>query len=239
MKIKKIIIIVLVLMLTGCSATVNIDIDSNLKVNEKDIISFDNISTPNASMRSYINSFLNYYKPTISYKRYSYEVKEGGRKSKVIFKKSSDNMCDLISTGLFNNQLYDRIECTEDELYINVKSVGQNSFGKKQSEKEFDVDDVTINITLPVDVIENNADSVSKNKYTWYYDKQTSPSKELYFKISKSSVEENKAKIVKKQKIKSGVNTGIKIIIVVAVFVGILYLASRLYDKYKQNRIDY
>ena len=51
------------------------------------------------------------------------------------------------------------------------------------------IEDSTINVELPYKVIENNADSVDKNKniYTWYIDKDTKE-KEILLKYNSNDV---------------------------------------------------
>ena len=237
---KKILFILVLVILSGCSVNANININYDYTVDEKINIAFSNLAAVNYdSPKEYAKSYLDYYNPTINLKKYSYEVKEGNENSNVIFSKSTDSICDSINYSLFSQYLYDDIKCLEDEYYIEIKSSGEQLISQVQSKKVFNVEELVLNVELPVEAEENNADIVSENVYTWKYDQDTSVKKDIYLKINKSNLKSNKETIEKQKETKEMTE---KIFLVLSIFTIIailLIIILSFYKKYKNNKLEY
>ena len=111
------------------------------------------------------------------------------------------------------------------------------------SEKKFDVERVELNIKVPIPLEENNADNVSNNTYTWFFDENTDSNKSVYLKINKTLLE-NKNKEQKKNETKEKENKKtfslVKVILTVLIVFLILGIISySLYKKYKNNKLEY
>ena len=240
MKHKKIILILVIILLTGCKVNSNIEIDYNYNVKEKiDIIFSNSLAVNNSSPKRYAEDFLEYYKPVIDFKKYNFEITEEKDESYVTFSKDSKNICDNLNYNMFLPYLYKSIDCFEDDSYIILKSKGEQLISKPLSEKKFNVEEVSINIKFPIPLEENNADKVKDNTYTWNYDLNTDASKEIYLKLDKNKIIEKQQEVVKKEKTSNVLNkVGIVSLIVVIIII-ISFISYTLYKKYKSNQLDY
>lgn len=241
---KKILILLMLIILSGCTVKENININADGSVSEKTNISFDNEMAVNYDTPTkYAEDFLKYYNNAIELKNYSYDVSENKSNTDVVFNRKTAKLCDGIKYGLFVDNLYSDIECSEDDYYYIIKSNSQQLLSKPMSEKKFDVERVELNIKVPIPLEENNADNVSNNTYTWFFDENTDSNKSVYLKINKSSLE-NKNKVEKEQKtkeetIKKNVSN-IKIIgVIVVIFALLILIVYTLYKKYKNNKLEY
>lgn len=237
---KKLLLLFILIILSGCSVTSNISINENYNVEESTRISFDNSLAVNYySPKEYANEYIEYYLSAIKLKNYEYSLEEGSETSSVDFTKTSNDICKSINENLFSNHLYKTIKCSEDEEYFIIDSVGEQSISKPLSMKTFNAENVVINVKLPVLAEENNADIVNDKTYTWEFNKSTSSDKSIHLKISKTKVEEN-YKNVKKQEDKKNNGSIIGIIIfIIILIIGLLLVANILYKKYKENKLEY
>lgn len=237
---KKIIILIILLTLTGCTVNANVNIDYNGNLNEEIIINFKNKDAVNYNTPTeYATSFINYYDNAIRYKNYSYTISENKKDTNVIFSKKSNNICNAIKYSLFSQYLYNKIECIEDREYYTVRSIGDNLISKPLNEKKFDITEIDLNITVPGSLTENNADSVSKNTYTWFFNQNTMSSKSIYFKVSKNIMKQEKQKEESKIHNKKTINIWLKMFMVFISIFLLLLIGIILYKKYKNNRLEY
>ena len=241
---KKILILLMLIILSGCTVKENININADGSVSEKTNISFDNEMAVNYDTPTkYAEDFLKYYNNAIELKNYSYDVSENKSNTDVVFNRKTAKLCDGIKYGLFVDNLYSDIECSEDDYYYIIKSNSQQLLSKPMSEKKFDVERVELNIKVPIPLEENNADNVSNNTYTWFFDENTDSNKSVYLKINKTLLE-NKNKEQKKNETKEKENKKtfslVKVILTVLIVFLILGIISySLYKKYKNNKLDY
>lgn len=241
---KKILILLMLIILSGCTVKENININADGSVSEKTNISFDNEMAVNYDTPTkYAEDFLKYYNNAIELKNYSYDVSENKSNTDVVFNRKTVKLCDGIKYGLFVDNLYSDIECSEDDYYYIIKSNSQQLLSKPMSEKKFDVERVELNIKVPIPLEENNADNVSNNTYTWFFDENTDSNKSVYLKINKTLLE-NKNKEQKKNETKEKENKKtfslVKVILTVLIVFLILGIISySLYKKYKNNKLDY
>ncbi len=233
---KKYLLIFTMLILTGCSTTVNINMDDNYDTSEEVIVSFDNsLSESYDSVEEYADVYLDYYKNLIIARNYNYKVNIGKEKSNVTFTNSKTDVCNYVNNNLFSVYLYEKLRCTEDELYYIIESEGENSLSLPQNKKKFDIENLSINVKLPVEAEYSNADIVNDNTYTWKFDKYTGKEKSIYLKISKNVLKKNKNASEVKEKLFSV----FKILIIVGVIAGIIYAVIKAYNKNNQNNLEY
>lgn len=237
---KNIILLLVIFILSGCAVEANININYDSTVDEAIKIAFSNFLAVNYdSPEEYAKSYLDYYNSAINYRDYEYIISENSNESYVSFRKKNENICDSIKYSLFSQYLYETIECQEDEYYVVIQSSGDQLISKPQNQKVFNVEDVVLNIKLPISAEENNADYVRDYTYTWNYDEETPINKNIYLKINKTALEQNKLRIEKEQS-QNKTNNIFKIIIGIIVFVIVIIFAGfTLYKKYKNNQIEY
>lgn len=240
MKNKILCLLVLIIFLTGCSVNADITIADDMKISENVSIAFDNSLAENYhSPGQYASDFLDYYNSAISLKNYNYKIEEGSVKTSVNFDKKSKNICDNINYSLFSQYLYKNINCIEEDGYFIVKSEGNQLISIPQSKKKFNVENVVLNVKLPISAIENNADDINGNIYTWNFDENTNSDKSIYLKISKKSLEENKVTYEKKEQTSKTIKNVVSILVVLVILIIICIGANTLYKKYKENKLEY
>lgn len=170
MKNKKIILLILVtLLFSGCSVNYNLYINEDLSVNEK-IIATENsnslrIKTGDTSKVA-ANSFYELYK--IDGVKYSFSTVEKG-----------DNITGTTSTTFksleeyeeyFKSDIFNETNISKKDSYITI-DYKQDVPLSEYSSRSLIYDSIEVNIEVPFKVIENNADSVDGNKYTWNIEK--------------------------------------------------------------------
>lgn len=180
MKIKKLIIIILfLLILTGCTTKVNLEISDNI-VYEQIII--DDQTTPKTSFRNYIPVFnkdeivdthpdisepnISYYKKETKdnkiYYSYAYRLNEYNNSKTMKNFFSSSAIVSSERTGIM--ELY----TSSDGIYV---------FDKYPSLSRLE-----INIKTALEVEESNADNVSGNTYTWVFT-PSNKNKSIYLRM--------------------------------------------------------
>lgn len=236
---KKILFCIIILILTGCTAEVNINVDVNDKVNEDVKIFFLNSSSSKYEKpKDYAQNYLDYYESAIDYKKYNYEITEGKTESFVMFNKQSDGFCQSIENNLFSQHLYKNITCDEDEFYITIKSVGEQLIAQPMSKKAFNIEKVRLSLNLPVNAEENNADILNKNTYIWEFDELSSPSKSIYIKINKELLKQKKQDVENQIKKEKFVNSATVIVIILGIIGTISIISYLVYKKAKSNRLE-
>jgi len=237
---KYLILIISILILTGCSATVNINVDDYYDTTEETIISFNNSQAVNYDgVEDYVNTYLDFYKSAIELRNYKYSLNEGKNNSSVIFTKEKEDICAYVNNNMFSVYLYNVLRCTEDNDYYVIRSEGVNSVSQPLNKKKFNIENLTINVTLPIRAYENNADFIDNNMYTWKYDLNTNENKSIYLKISKKELSENKHRVETKDKIFNGAKITLILIVILLIVVGSTFVGIKLYRRYKQNKLEY
>lgn len=240
-KIIKTIIIGLVFMIiTGCSASVDININYNGETTENIKISNSNdeIKYGNKSVEDSIDLYLKKYDTALEVGNYNVDKQVGKTKSSVNISRSYNDVCSFINKTIFSQYIYIKIDCIETDDYYEIKSVGDVIKNTDRYDSWLAPDTVNVNLTLPVSAEEQNADEINGNTYIWKYDKDTTD-KNFYLKINKESLKANEKK-VEKQKKQKKVFKKVLIIVVIVVIIGILcFISKKLYKKYKENQLDY
>lgn len=175
---KNILFIILILLLCGCSATYNLEIkDDNYNEEIVTSIPIDQLSDYEELLDSshYVKTTLN---SSIVYK----SSDESDDENKVT-KYTHSYSFDEYQTSL-NNKCFDNLKLDYDDNYYSLLGVGFNCFG------EFDIsaDSYQINIKTDYNVLNNNADKVKGNTYTWNFNKDNYVGKTIVFQYSKAKV---------------------------------------------------
>lgn len=198
MKNKKILLILfLTLFLTGCTATYNVNINNDYVKEELNINNYDsftwNNKIANTTYKEMINSAYSnaipvlYNTPGIF--EYNLEMEGYNYYSKSLIKTSNNlgmrmnytfSFDDYKDSTLVNNfYRYFTIKEQDNDIII-------NAYGDNGIFEEYEMlDEVAINITIPLSVSYNNADSVSGNTYTWILTEDNVYSKQISLKYSK------------------------------------------------------
>lgn len=239
-KIKYILIIVCVLLLTGCTVRSNITLENNGKTKEEVYLlnKTENLTSDKYSFEKLMDMMVSPYKQVLDFKAYSYTYEKGKKLSGVKVYKSYKNICDYFNNSALNQYVYKYISCTENDFYYEIKNATEYIPYCAQCAEWPELGDVELKIKLPVSATEQNADEVDGNTYIWKYDENTKD-KNFYLKISKSALEESKKNYIKNQEIKKNRSKIINIGIIVGVILLIACVIFVFYKKYKKNNFDY
>lgn len=206
-RIKKFIIISLVILFSGCSAEYNLDIhddifSESIKVSLSNFDDTDLIPTFDED-NQYVSS-----SSTLDL-IYDKTKEDDGENS--IYTYTHDFSFDEFK-GSLNNKCFDNLKINEEEGIYSLTAYGFNCLNGHQTF----ADDYKINIKTDYKVINNNADEVKGNTYTWYLDQKENKKKNIIFQYSKT----------KKEVSKDNIFTPIIISIVVAslILVGVILL---------------
>ena len=166
MKKNKIILLILVtLLFSGCSVKYDLFINEDLSVNEK-VSASENSYTleteTGVDPKTAANSLYDYYR--IEGVKYSVSTVEKGS---IITSKTSTSFNSLEDyEDYFKSDIAKEVNITRTGSNITLEfkqDVPLNDY----SSKSLIYDSIEVNINVPFKVIENNADKISGNTYTW------------------------------------------------------------------------
>ena len=168
MKVKVICLMLLVLLLCGCSVTYDLDVDDFTEIIE--------VVPNNDNDRTY----LNYYGLNDPAMIGDYDFPEDGSRLDGVeyysYNRQGDSLLATYKFGIDNYHLSRAANfCFPSLLFIKEENIRINTLNKFECfNQEPNLDKVTINITVPYDVVYNNADSVNGNIYTWVFEREGS-----------------------------------------------------------------
>lgn len=184
-KVKIILFLLIIVLLSGCRGTYNIKINEDQSINEQLSVNIDNKD--------------GYYELTKSLfednkvKKSKYKISPSKETIKINYNETYDSIEDyLLNSKLYRN-VFDTINYTKDAktLYIDTSSVIASSREYSNTMvNNNSIDLLQINIEVPNKVIESNAETVTDNKLSWVITDKTTK-KKINFKID---IEHKKAK---------------------------------------------
>ena len=172
-KIKLIILLLAVLIMSGCEIKYNIEL-KNGRISEEIIIPY---------IEEYKDSYVReYYYDIINERKYSSEIIEIDNKKNFVLKSKRVGL-DILANNDLTRFCYDSMEVLEqDGTYY----IGTSSIFKCMTYDYLDVDKIEINIKTYNKVFESNADKKSYNKHTWIIDENNFHDKNIIFVVSKN-----------------------------------------------------
>lgn len=185
---KLLILLISILIFTGCSVNYDIVITDKEQVNEKITVSIDNEYA--LKKASSVDEFLDYYSELYkSDKKYNkFKTKKGKEESKFIVTNSYPNLEDFVNSNSFLTMFSDAsIEKVGN--YVTFKTSNNEYLKQLNSnefiDEEFYYDDFKINIKFYNKVVNSNADSIDEknNIYTWDITKNN-PKEYITFRFS-------------------------------------------------------
>lgn len=222
-KIKILVLLCFLLLLSGCSAEYNLTINNSTM--EEDINAIFNKSTESelASRMEKIrrSSFYNYDTRENEY----YDFTKRETDDNIILNYSYQYTGnDLYKSEAASSCYYKRIVNVTDK-YITINTDKQVTCLYKDGDRE--IEDITVNIRTALTVLENNADKVNGNTYTWYINDKNYTNKPIYIKIEKERYQESFTSQV----------ISIIVILIIVVIIGILIYFKALRRRKKNNKI--
>lgn len=226
MKKRLLFIICFVLLLTGCDVNYSVTINEDETFDEKITMSF--LKTPSDGNNLTIAED---DKTPISVmpnetKFYDSEIIDKGNTYDMVYTYNHD--MDSIKTAYFIANCYPGMRITNDEEEIVINS--GDGFACFIGDDGLKADSVKINITTKLKVLNNNADNVSGNTYTWVINENNYLAKNIYFRLERANNNGGLGtKIMKKDSASSLTAVVVLSIIIVA---ALIYLLVR----YKRNK---
>ena len=166
MKNKKIILLILVMLLfSGCSVNYNLYINGDLTVNEKVTAQGSSYSLKTMTgqePKAAANSLYDLYK--IDGVKYSFSIYEDNGDIKSIATTSYKSLEDY--EDKFTSDIAKEVNITRDGDLITLE-IKQDVPLDNYASRSLIYDSISVNIDVPFKVTKHNADSVNGNTYTW------------------------------------------------------------------------
>lgn len=158
MKKKILVLIGLVMLTTGCNATINVNIDKD-SVNQKYIINMDSSELSNGTVYKTIEQNLldkEFDSEVLSYFTINNNINSNPLKGSKSYELASYTWDTLIA------RCYDNQSIIYENNVLKINASGFNCYDKYSV-----LNNVNLNVTTNYKVLNNNADKVDGNTYTW------------------------------------------------------------------------
>lgn len=229
---KLIISILLVIILSGCSANINIKLDKNNKASENIKVSESNSMLAGDSADNYVNEEIDYENIDVS--SYEKNVFNDGDSFGIDLSKESDSICDIVNRNDIS-KYFKEISCESKSDYYEINGVTTLTYCPSDAMYCSRLKNINITIELPEKAIYSNASSVDEKKYTWNFDRDTKEGK-ISLRIKKYNTT---TKVSGESDKKNNMNNRLSILILVGIALVIVFIGISLYEKYKKNKIEY
>lgn len=199
-QIKVLFLLIVMMVLTGCNVEYNLNISDDKIIESTNFYVEDDDLVDSDGLFSSLDEMVDYY-----YLQDYYAFVDVGSfnafydKNKINNDKLGLNLTHTYSFENFDdsylmNYKYSNknYKAGKDNLTIDISDF--SAFYEKDIGDELDVinfNDLTINIKTDLKVLDNNADSVNGNIYTWNVDKDNSSDKRVYIKLKKVDKKNN------------------------------------------------
>ena len=237
---KRILMLLLIVLLTGCTTKSEVKVDYDGNVNEKVTVLTNTVAFKNDrySIKQMIESVLSNYSKALEFRGYKSKTIEGKKESGAFFTNDYKDICSYFQNTGFNQYVYQHISCKEDDKYIIIKNDTKYIPYCENCSNWPSLNKIRLEFTLPVKALENNADSIKNKTYIWNYDESTT-NKDFYLKISKNDLNKNKIRVEHQNRNKKIKNTFLTILTIILVLGCLSIVSLILYKKYKNNRLEY
>lgn len=213
---------------TGCTADVSLKLDKNNNIKQTIKIS-ENIGLLNEyemSYKQYIDNKIDYNRANNN--KYIRNDFKDDSSFGTIYTKESNDVCKELKSSYFSN-FFEDMECDVYDDYYDISAKTPFVYCPPDADYCSDVKEVKLSLELPEKAIDNDADYIEGNKYTWVYD----TTKIGTFNVK---VKRYKGNIINK------VSNNKNLQLVTAILGSVLFISLIiiiLYKKYKKNRIEY
>lgn len=227
-KAKLLIVVLLVSILTGCTANYNVYIDKDLKVNEELTVKIDN--DDKISKEDVEAKYIKPYIELINEYKYKYNVKIKNDNVYIVLTKKSNNISSSFKSSLYNI-LYENYQLINDDNMLTFQNIGAcysdslfytGDGSYSEQTKKDNLENLKIIFQFQNKVIETNADEIVDNKYIWNISKENQI-KNIKFKINTDEMND-KIKDNKQSNIKNTVIIFSIVIVVLTIITMLFYI---------------
>lgn len=185
-KIKLLLLVCFMFLVSGCSAEYNLVINDESMTEDINAIFSKESESELASRMETIRRTSFYNLDTRENEYYTFNKSEDENNIILNYRyKYSGN--DLYKSEAASRCYYKRVVNVTDQ-YITINTDDQVACLYKDGQKE--IDNITVNIKTRLKVLENNADSVNDDTYTWYINDSNYTNKPISIKLEKGTAYE-------------------------------------------------
>lgn len=234
MKKKLILFVILMLFLSGCSATANLEIDKEGHVKDNVLFSeeISNVDVGDITEEEFLLEATDFYQNLYDLK--NYRVTNEINNNKFVNGYSNINEQDFCSYFKSNNMIslvFQDVECVEKNSYYEVKANTKYFLNLNDEEESKELSELIITVKSENKIIDSNANEVENDIYTWRYS-EYNQNDIFYLKIKRNVITNYFS-----SKVEKGSISMLLAIVVVIVIIAIISLL--FYNKYKKNKLDY
>ena len=175
-KFKIVLLLLIVLLISGCSGTYNLKINNNLKEEKNIIITLENEVYNYDKIDNLINS-------------------EVGNNLNVSYKKKYDTIEEYLLDSILYKQIFNSISYNSDDNEISLGARNILNLSTSDLNNSYDLKILQINVQTPLEVIDENADFVNENTYSWTINDKTQE-KDMYLVFNKEKFVLNRGTII-------------------------------------------
>ena len=209
MKLKKIILIITLIICSGCNAKYKIEF------NDETIKESLNISVPKTmSIEEYRNSYDNSISAIGQNNFYKFDVKENN--GEITIKYNYDFTIKNYNSSYIANNCFQPFKFLEDNETYYI--LGQGNF-KCAYYKYEKLNNLDIVVETNHKLIETNADEINDNQYIWHIDETNYNEKEIKLMLSKETIKQNIFEKYKNEIIIGGITSGVLLLILLILFI--------------------
>lgn len=236
---KKVLLVLCIILLTGCSGEYNLTITDKKKVEENLIISISNeeILETNSSVEEYLDHYKYVYSTAENFKGYEIKTKKSKPNSYFKVRRNYKDLEQYVKSNSFKS-MFIYADILDTGKYLEFTSSRNDYIYNYQNNmlisEEDKYDSFDINIKFYNEVVEHNADEVDEknNIYTWHVDVNRSADDSfIHFKLG--------PKVLYLVKLKDYIMKNIITVIFISSIFGViaLILLYILYKNKKNNEI--
>lgn len=192
-KLKFMLILFCVFVLTGCDATYNLTIDENSMVESVDFM-IENTNDNKSILKEYMSSEYMAYYDMDNRETYNYTKKELSDENNIGLNLSYSYVNDELQKSSLLNRCYYKKSVIKDDGYIIITTDGNNACFYQDGVKQ--LDKLTVNIRTKLNVTENNADKVKDGVYTWVIDESNFQNHPINIKIELPEEKEKRSNVL-------------------------------------------
>ncbi len=190
MKRKFAFIIFIIILCSGCRAEYNLTINDDLSVEENVLATeaadfFEEYEK--SSIGRVVGFILEPYLDTLNENKYTTNSYITSGRSGVTISKRFNSIEDYANSTIFSSQYADKVNYTKDGHKVTLSIKGQFSKAT-QDQTRFPIEEAAISVKLPFKVIDNNADKVDGDVYTWIFDKNDTEECEIKITFDDSKI---------------------------------------------------
>lgn len=187
-------------MCAGCKVNYSVNIEKNLSVKESiratESEEFFKEYT-NSSIGRVVSFISAPYLETLNQTGYLYTTAIGKKDGGAIVTKDYDSIEDYVNQTIVTSQFTnERISYNRDGDMVTLSAIGKFSTSEQDQTKIY-IDEASISLSIPFEVVDNNADRVMGNTYIWDFDNKNSEEREIKISFNAKVLEENKDKVNK------------------------------------------